>query len=300
MREVRLPYLQASEGREPSRWQLRQGDVEVQLGEDHPGWDPSIDVELTRRLVVEGERLREECALGADARVRLLAGWYSENGRSKCFPWRYDLSVSDRFEGTIQLRVPGAELATSVDLVAGVVLVAPARIQPKVAAQIPGSWLWRDVQELRLEHTRGRFPMEWTDFARSGLPAEAPWYLDWPSQSWDAPLLGSLRLRLNETNPTMKGIVELVETDSKRQMVIRAAILDVAKQLVIAALDSDEFVEHHASYPERSVGFCVRLLIAMAFQHESIATVRSLMRDHAGDFHVRLQAGVVPFGAPSA
>ncbi len=296
MRDVRVPFRQSATPAQMEAWLLKTADGFVELPEDNANWDPTIDIEVSRKIVIDGVRLRDECALVDDARIRLLAGWHSENGRTKHFPWRYDLRLPDRFDGTIDFRIPGTDIATSVDLIVGAVFVSPGRDQPRIAAQVPGSWLWKDVHELRLEQTRGRFPMEWTDFKRSGLPPEAPWYLDWPSQEWEAPLLGSLRLRLNATNPMMQRIMELPETDSKRRMAVRSAILDVAKQLVIAALDSDDFVENHKSFPEGSVGFCIRLLIGMAFPGGSMKTVQTLLRDHAGEFHVRLQAGVVPFG----
>lgn len=296
MRDVRIPFRQSPGTAGMGPWQYTTADGLVDMPDEHPYWDATSDVDVSRSVVVDGVSLRDSCSLVDDARVRLLAGWHSENGRSKHFPWTYDLRLPSRFEGTIAFRVPATEIATSVDLIVGAILVAPGRAQSRLAAQIPGSWLWKDVRELRLEQTRGRFPMEWTDFKPSGLPPEAPWYLDWPSQDWDAPLLGALRLRLNATNAAMRDLMELPENDAKRRIAVRSAILDVAKQLVIAALDSDEFVQNHDSYPEGSVGFCVRLLVGMAFRADSMQTVRTLLRDHAGEFHMRLQAAVVPFG----
>lgn len=295
MRDVRVPFRQAVTPAEMGPWQFKIGDATIDLPENHENWDPTIDLDVSRKIIVDGSRLRDESALVDDVRVRLLAGWHSENARTKHFPWRYDLRLPNRFEGTVEFRIPGADVATSVDIIVGAVLVGRERRQPLVAATVPGSWLWKDVQELRLEQTRGRFPMEWTDFKRSGLPTEAPWYLDWPSQDWEAPLLGALRLRLNATNPAMRNIVELPEMDEKRQIAIRSAILDVAKQLVIAALGSDDFIENHASCPEGSVGFCIRLLVAMAFQGESMMTVRNRLKDQPGNFHMQLQAAIVPF-----
>lgn len=295
MRDVRVPFRQAIAPATMEEWLLTTEDGQIELPEEHPSWDPSVDILVARKIVVDGARLRDECALVDDAHVRLVAGWQSDNGRTRCFPWRHDIRLPDRFEGRVELQVPGGDLATSVDLVVGSVLVVPGRGQSAVSAKIPGAWLWKDVRELRLEHSRGRFPMEWTDFKRSGLSEDAPWYLDWPSQEWSAPLLGALRLRLNATNPAMRNILELPEADPQRRLAIMSAILDVAKQLVIAGLGSDEFVEEHASYPEGSVGFSVRLLIALAFPHESVKSVRGLLRDRAGDFHMRLQAAVVPF-----
>jgi len=137
--------------------------------------------------------------------------------------------------------------------------------------------------------------MEWTDFAGSGLVPEAGWYLDWPAQNWDAPLLGSLRLRLNATNPAMKRILELAPTDARRRIALQGALLDVAKQLAVAALCSEEFLENHATYAEGSVGYSARQLLAIAFPGDSPKRLWELLRDRSGDFHVQFQARVVPF-----
>jgi len=293
--DVRLPFLQALAPAQLGTWRLRVGDEEIELPEEHPAWDPTVDIDVSRNVVLDTETLRAECGLGNHASVRLVAGWQCESARAKQFPWRCDLRAPARFEGLVSVHVPGSMIASSVELIVGVVLVSPGQQASTLAAQTLGSWLWRDSQELRLESSRGRFPMEWTDFKRSGLSPNAPWFLDWPSQDWDRPLLGSVRLRLNATNPLMEGLLDLPEDDERRSLVVRAAMLDVAKQLVIAALDSDEFVDNCGHYGEGTVGMAVSILIGMAFPGMSLKAVRSLLRDHAGEFHMMLQAAVVPF-----
>jgi hypothetical protein len=294
LRVVRVPYLRTTPARlQP--WEIKVGADFAPLPEQHPGWDATVDLHLRRHVFIDGAKVREQSGLGADATVRLVAGWRSELAREKCLPYRHGLSPAGNFEGTVDLQVPGSRLAASVVLVLGLVLVHAGKDASRLSARAPGSWLWVDEQELRLERTRGRFPMEWADFGASGLSADAPWFLDWPNQEWSAPLLGSLRLKLNKTNPTMSELLDLPDEDPRRKLVIRSAILDVAKQLVIAALSSDDFVANEQSFPDASVGASVRALIAMALPSTSLAAARSQMRDHAGAFHMRLQAGIVPF-----
>src|SRR4051812_17187707 len=114
MRTVRVPFRQAGSPPTVESWQLNGAEGPIELPEEHANWDPTIDIEVSRKINVDGARLRDECSLVDDARVRLLAGWQSENGRSKEFPWRYDLRLPSSFEGTIELRIPGAKIATSV------------------------------------------------------------------------------------------------------------------------------------------------------------------------------------------
>lgn len=294
MKAIAVPYLRASLAASHP-WQLARGDELDDLPEHLEGWDPNVDLEVRRHVHVDGATVSEQCGLGADATVRLVAGWRSEPARARSYPYRHPLLLPANFEGTVSFVVPGDSVAASVTLVVGLVLIHPGKNPSKLAARIPGSWLWGDQRELRLEQTRGRFPMEWTDFAASGLPAEAPWFLDWPNQDWEAPLLGSLRLKLNGTNAAMSRLLEFAEEDPRRRLVVRSAILDVAKQMVIAALCSEEFAAKHAHFPSGSVGACVLNILATAFPGTPPATTRTQMLEQAGAFHLRLQAALVPF-----
>lgn len=294
-REIRVPFLRTLSPGTLEPWQLGSGDHATMLPEEHLAWDPTIDLEVSRRVAIDTRRLVDDCALGSNAAVRIVGGWECESSRARHYPWRSELKVPARFDGSVAFTIPGALLASSVKLMVGIVLVDAGRASSSLAARTPGSLLWRDERELRLEVSSGRFPMEWTDFARSGLAAAAPWFLDWPSQDWDRPLLGSMRLRLNATNPTMRGLLELPEADERRALLIRAALLDVSKQIVVAALDSEEFVQAGGNYGEGSVGMSASILIGLAFPGVSLETVRSRMHHQAGEFHMRLQAAVVPF-----
>lgn len=294
MRTVCFPYRQSEGAVEAGPWQLDAPEGPTDLPESHQDWDASVDVRLRRTLKFDGERLLEETGVGPGASVRLVGGWYCETARSRSYPWRHDIKLPNSFEGVLQLTLPAGRLSTSVDLLTGVVLISPTAANSAVAARISGSWLWRDTHELRLEGTTGRFPMEWTDFAASGLPAEAGWYLDWPAQDFDAPVLGALRLQLNATNQLFPNALKRDEHDPERRLLVQTAMLDVAKQLVFTALHSDEFIERADTYPEGSVGFSVRLLIKKTFPGAPLRTLREHLLSHTGDFHVRFQAKVAP------
>lgn len=290
MRAVALPYRQSSNAVTLGVWKLGTSENSIDLPEAHPAWDATIDVKVSRPITIDGSMLAQETSLSLGASVRIVAGWYCEAARSRSFPWRHDLSLPNNFGGTLELVLPAGRLATSVELVVGVVLIAPGRNPSPVSAGIPGSWLFRNTVELRLEPTNGRFPMEWTNFQASGLPGAAAWYLDWPTQDFDAPVLGALRLRLNSSKNHFSETLGLESNEPQRRLLVQAAMLDVAKQLVTAALNSEEFVEQADSYPEGSIGFCVRLLIRQTFPGVAMRTLRDKLSSHAGDFHVELQA----------
>ena len=131
--------------------------------------------------------------------------------------------------------------------------------------------------------------MEWLDFQKSGLPTNAAWHLNWPSQDWNAPLLGALTLQLNSADALIRRLPELPEGDYRRELLVRTALLDVVKQLVISALLSDDFVDHEEQFSERTVGYVVRLLLRSSFPNDSLMTLRARLRDHPGVFHTELQ-----------
>ena len=111
MRDIRVPYRQARSPATFDAWRVKVEEGTAVLPEAHSNWDPSVDLEVSRTTRLDGARLRDECALPEGAVVRLLAGWQSENGRSKNFPWRHDLLLPGEFHGTIDLRISGARTA---------------------------------------------------------------------------------------------------------------------------------------------------------------------------------------------
>lgn len=137
--------------------------------------------------------------------------------------------------------------------------------------------------------------MEWIAFQKSGLPRNAAWFLDWPSQDWSAPTLGTMRLLFNSDNAIIRKVVDLPEQDARRKIVVQAAKLDVAKQLIIAALDSAEFLADANQFDEGSIGYSVRLLMSVAFPHDTPHTLKERLSHQAGEFHAQLQDGLGAF-----
>lgn len=294
MRATRLPYRTCSTASRLEPWLLVDAGNANPLPELHPAWDPSVDLQVTRNVVFDGRAFGEGTGLADGAKIRLVAGFDCEPARSRQFPWSHDIVLPSGFEGTLRLSIPASQLAAHVDLVVGAVLVVGSREGHALRARVPGSWLWEDRTRLVLDGGRTRFPMEWTDFAKSGLPKDAAWFLDWSSQDWQAPTLGTLRLLLNSKHPALDKVVRLPESDARRRLVIYSARFDIAKQLMMAALSSDEFVAGSEANEEGTVGHSIHLLLRSCFPSESFRTLRERMLHQAGEFHAQLQSG---FGA---
>lgn len=289
---VRFPYRMASDSSGAESWQLVEGARRIPLPERHPAWDASVDVRVGRRLVVDGRQLLERTGLRDGSRVRLVAGYDCETARTRDFPFTQDLTLPSHFEGDVEFTVPASELARSVSFVVGAILVDAKKPHPPFSARVPGSWLWREETPFQLEAEGERFPMEQIDFRASGLPPEAAWYLEWDSDDWDRPIHGAMRLQFNATNDACARLLELPEDDPRHRLFLATARLDVAKQLVIAALSSDDFVSRHHEFEEGSLGRNVRGLISLAFPGSSVDAVRTLMKQAPGKFHARLQANL--------
>lgn len=296
MRAVSLPYAQAVNSITLDTWTLLSGGAPPgEFPEAHPAWDTTVPVAASCHLELNPTLLQAETGLGEGARLRLVGGYSCESTRTREFTWSSNLQLPSGFSGVVELKAEPSKLLTSLTFILGLVVLSPGDGASTTSARIPGSWLWKAERELRLDQSSGAFPMEWTDFRASGLPENASWFLDWPEQEWEAPLLGAIRLRLNANRAAVSDILGLSPADPKRRLFLESAKLDVAKQLVTAALLSDEFIEHGGKFPEASVGYCTSLLLASIFPNDKLTTLRERLRDQFGEFHLQFMAGLNAF-----
>lgn len=292
MRAVQVPYLQSIDAGSIGPWELHLEGGSAPLPEFHPAWDAGVDVRVSCSLALDGERFMRETGLAQGSSVRLVAGYECEQARSRSFPWRRSIALPSGFSGSVEFVAPAERLAHSMELVVGAVLMQAGTGSSAISARTPGSWLWVNRAPFALHGGRGRFPMEWIAFPKSGLPRNAAWFLDWPSQDWSAPALGTMRLLFNSSHGVIRKVVDLPEQDSRRRIIVQSAKLDVAKQLIIAALSSPEFLSEADQFDEGSIGYSVRLLISSAFPHDTPMALKERLTHHAGEFHAQLQDGL--------
>src|SRR5207244_358288 len=109
-----------------------------------------------------------------------------------------------------------------------IVLSAGSEATEAFVAHLPGSILWSDRHEIRLQGDAPLFPISVIDFERAGFPARAGWHLE-IAADLAAPLHASLRLYLNSAHSVV--VAAFANAGNPRpedRIVTRAVFADVA------------------------------------------------------------------------
>ena len=254
-----------------------------------PGWDYNTSISAVRSLTVDTGRVRSTCRLADDDELLLLIDFHSSatNLRGR--------SLLIRFEGDtatipVDLRVDGHELGGTVTLFTRIVVGAKQPSSDLLVASRQGSVLWSDEKTVRLEGVAGRFPLEVIDFQKHPpFPPDAAWVLDWDPERLDLPVLGGVRLFINQRNSHVLKAVT-ASTPEPVDLLIRSALyFDVGRTMLRGALQVEEFVHQTETYPAESVGRALNRMATILFPGESLRSLRSLATDRSGLFDALLQ-----------
>ncbi|HJK94263.1 MAG TPA: hypothetical protein RMH85_08810 [Polyangiaceae bacterium LLY-WYZ-15_(1-7)] len=255
-------------------------------------WDPSVSLGLCRSLRLDHDRVIEETALGAGSRIRVIACWRCDATRTRTRTCKRDVVLRMGEQEALELRIEidGSHVASWVDLETAIVLME-AKDARSEAAEAKGATLWRDAVRVDLEDSSARFPVQWVDFgATRGFPQKAAWYLDWDPHQPDSSVLGGMRLYLNSGHTELKKATEGAEKHVRRMW--QRIRLDVARQMMVGALQSREFMEDPGAFGGDTVGAIVRRLLGSVFSHRSPSAVRDLLATNPGRFEAQLQASL--------
>lgn len=266
-------------------WRLESPNGSSVLGGDTPGWDYLATLDLSAVVEVDTDAVRERCHLGPDSLLRILV-----TASSSTTKMRGPVAVRDVESGPIPIRVKlvghelGGRLALEILLVAAIV----ERIDT-LSPRASGSILWRHRQTSWLEGDSARFPTEVADLSASPyFTPGALWFVDMIADDLDSVALGSVRLILNGSHPTVERIL-VGDPSSETTAILSVMQWDVARQLILKALDDDEFVERGGGFEEDTLGAMLSNLLNVYWPGESARALRQVRAAEPERFERELQ-----------
>jgi hypothetical protein len=287
-----VPYLQAAlDSVTPGEWWLRQDNLNDHLPDVLPDWEPTQTLHLLRTLEIDLESVRRDCQLEPGETVRVAAVWRCNTTGLRGAGTRVDLAGSDR-STRVELNVllQGSDLGGTLELETQLVL--PHRVDTRhgLAPARAGSVLWNDVYRVELGGSSGRFPMELVDFEASAwLPPRAGWFLDWDPDDLDRPLLGELRLLVNEKHEAVLRAVTVPKPLLPERVVRDEIRCDVARTLIIGALQNEQFVADNSQFEDASVGAAIRGMIAVWFPTDTVEGLAQYWKSRPREFETYIQ-----------
>jgi hypothetical protein len=285
---LRLPYYTPRPDRiSIGEWNLKENSDTYPLGELLPAWDPAMLIQAVVPVHLDLLGILEDCRLPADARLRLAALWESPGTMLRGCSQVIDLNHQHHGEQLyLHLDIQGTYLAGSLDLITCLVLSQSGRTEQPFAPKLPGSILARKIQTVILEGEGARFPVEILDFAQTHYPSAAGWVLYWDPENLHQTVLGDTRLYINAGH---KRVQRAISGNQSEDYGIREAVrLDVARILIMGALNSEEFVENPDVYAQGSVGAAIRTLLRLYFPDMPLTQLRDNSK-HPQSFEPKLQ-----------
>jgi hypothetical protein len=290
-----FPYIRAApDDVRADAWLLTNGDDVREAPPYLDGWDYNTELRLSREIRIDVEALRRSTSIDAASTLALSITAFSTTTWIRKSVFRRTLTSADE-ELTVEVQLPGDDLGGNLRLTSGVVLTASAKTATPFVAHRPGSVLWADTHEIRLQGDAPLFPISVIDFERAGFAGGAGWHLEIGSDL-TAPIHASLRLYLNNTDSVV--VAAFANAASPRpedQAVMRAIYADVARIMVEHALNEAE-LRSDTLWDESTLGFALRALLLRFFPHgEDLEAIRARRIEHPSDFSTELLAGIGVF-----
>lgn len=296
MKHVAFPFLTLDDAMvQVSAWGLVDPDGNVgALGEYLPGWDYARDLRLTRTIGLAAAFRSENLGFSTGdialrAVVRIGTGPGSIPRRS------WPLSSSLLRPGSTVLideTVTGALLSQRVRLETTIILVRTGEANSRFAPRLPGSILWRDSTDVRLEGESPRFPMEIVSFRErfaGRAESNALWHLHWRPGELHRDFGGSVRLFLNHDREEF--VERFVAADP---LTLQCTLSDVITQVLEHALRDEDLEEILEDCEPTSVAGHVSTWLELAFPGQDVPAVRNLLRSSPGHFHSAILAMADP------
>jgi hypothetical protein len=268
-------------------WHLNTVEGDTALPRELPHWDYQTLLELAAPVSVDRKVVTRACEIAWDSGLDLLVMARSSHTKAEIVAQRLEVPDRDRFDLAVELALLGAELGGRLTLETLLVATDPKPLGP-LAAQQPGSILWRQVHWTDLEGVGAQFPTDTLDFSHTGRDPKAGWELRIDLTDPEARFMSAARLTLNSGNPAIARLLK-GEKDERTDQLRRTLHWDVTRQMVALALVTDEVTALEIDPDATSVAGILRNLLASIWPHESVVTLRRWRDSDPSRLEVHLQ-----------
>ena len=196
-----FPFLTLSpDSLSVSPWMIGEiGEETDTLGDHVKAWDYGEQLVLSRRLELDWTQVALDLGFGEDFEIQLSVSVGTGQGTLPRHRISRHVCALDQSQALtdVQFELPGINLSNQVILDSEILLVrAPSHPSP-LSPTFPGSRLWSDRHQSRLEGGSSRFPMEVVSFdtlfsGRAGTGAL--WFVHWQPDELDRDFRGAVRL----------------------------------------------------------------------------------------------------------
>ena len=273
-------------------WHYRasSGDF-LTVGDDIPGWDYVKGLEFRRDVVLDGAQVAASCDLPPDASVALVVTAHSPAARFRRVVFRSgSLSMSRKVIEAQFVLANSYELSRELRLDTEVLLIKAGSLKKALVANLAGSRLYSDTVRISLEGSGARMPVEMADLGCQipGLIApDAPWHVLLETSDLHAPVMQSLRVFLNSRDTPVATAAR--DGDVRVLSLLKA---DVARRLLIVALQDEEFLANPDVYAEGSTGEAARRLLRVCFKELSPQLVQTFASSEPARFESLIQSAM--------
>ena len=271
----------------PEVWALDVSDGSIPLPDVLPDWDYNTTLDLHRTVAVDGARIRTAVGLAASTPLALSVRWTASGSLLRGLAGSIEVPSEDDRSLEIAFSLPGGDLGGTLTL--ETVIATTVRTEgAERAPRRPGSILWSDPYDVRLQGDAPLFPLAVADFRELAYPDGAAWYLQ-IDQDVDAAAMGSMLLLVNSANDLLvRALAEAANPGPDAAAVLSTLSTQVATTLVEQALATDGFQPDH-EYEPRSLG----AMFVGLLNQLGLDDWESLQREHRSEpalFTARMQA----------
>lgn len=272
-------------------WVIDPGsDQEREVPGSLPDWDYQTDLRLRRSVGIDLSESLRSAGLSAEVPLAISVRWNAVpslvRGAAAWIP-----IDDDKHEWTVEVELPGDRLGGVLHVETAVVLAGEAEQRPAVAHR-PGSMLWNDVTEVRLQGNAPLFPIALVPFSKSSLPDKAAWFLELGADL-ESSALGAIQLLVNQEHAAVVAAVSHAGSPSD----VDRAVLSVLKSDVIKSMleraVTDEAFEMTEQFGKDTLGAVLQGLVRTymsSYVQEDLLDIRRVQSNDPPLFGAIVQA----------